>query len=409
MNIKVFLIDDTDSPGKFEHFDAFIQYLSKQFSQVHFEIGTMFHKGKSKPVRSAFAKDALQVNNVLHDDSSLILLDITMESAPFVTSAERLLELHPERVARANAISSQLENGRPSDKTRLAGAVLAIAEMTLTRIALVTTESPGTITQNIEGIGVIWIPWNPAGWATHPTLAAKLQSLIEQQFMGSVRLFRQIWTAMALSAKQKRWIIAGKASTELFASGTYHSVCGHLEDAKTMNANSNALETATANLVDESSRRYLMSPAEQIAVLKSANRVNQIPIFLVQRILGLNETSDVSKALSWESSIGRDAAAMFKGLSAIKATNPAKIGLNCNDHVAHLFIELEGQPEKLRGAEEALRLGAARRSAIIGRNGNPGDLTLGVDLIAPDSQPTISKVAGKNKIIIMKSFNIEDL
>ena len=203
MNITVYLIDDNDTPkiGKFANLEKFVTFLNATFAPVTFVEGQMLFRGKLKPLTSAFAKDATQIDRVLHDGSSLILLDITMSAAPYVAAAEALLKLHPEAVKRATEISTILENGNPSENTKLAGTIVAIAEKALTRIVWVSTESPGEITVNLNGLEVGWIPWASANWASVPLVITHLRTLIERGYMEEVYSLRDSWNCMGNSAR----------------------------------------------------------------------------------------------------------------------------------------------------------------------------------------------------------------
>jgi len=391
----VYLIDDSSGSGqsKFRQLPAFIAFLNKATGE-EWCMGTMIYEGNTVPHSYLLSCDADQIVKVLDDPRALVLVDVSMNRPRCYAAADALLTRFPTLNARALEIGGLLVGSLEPiraipDEYRLCASVIALGEAKCARVAVVSTETQMPARGVVGLLGPPEIGWNPAGWSAQ---VSKLRDLINQNILKDVIRERKIWDDMRDATGKEQWWVADKSGRLckkkciLFPTvqqcpgfeNNHHldDPHGHLMQVETLKKNAVLLEKETAFSICSTK-----CAKERVAILKSAYRGSQLPVFILQRMLGLPETRDLWRAVLC-SKPGWDVPAVCLGLKALGANKPKlTFELPRIDGLWTLKVTMVGTDSELEGAWSALNLGATRRYRE--RNGSTGNLTFGLEMLSP--------------------------
>ena len=404
MVTDVYLVDDADT--KFNQFDGFVKFLNANFGPAKFRRGMMVKDGRRIKHTSFLSRDVSQLIQVLESPQSLVLVDVLM--ADCWEAADAILSRFPSIKKRALDIGRRLdENAIPARSIprqyRLCASVIALGEEKGARVAVVSTETVWPASEAARTLGPPQIGWVAANW---PSQMATLRDLVNQRIFSFLDEPRSIWNDMhrdtnegpRLRGKRGQWFRPNGAGSEVLFPllGDGHHISDYLDNAKIMSRNGRGLEAATTSF--ERTICRLNNSAERIAVLKSTNRNQQLPRFVVERILGIKETRDLAQAVSWNDK-GYDAAAVCVGLREMgKLKAPFQFKVSEDEGQVLLKATVQGKKKVIDDVSTSLSGNTAIRARE--RLGYPGDLNLAFKVV-PHGKP--ERKAGTLEIV--STFN----
>lgn len=397
---SVYLIDDAGDPSmsKFADLQVFIDSLNNNFLGQQFCWGAMRYKAATVPHSEVLSGDASEIVRILEEPDSVVLVDVAMEPKPCVTAARELIERFPNIKPRALEIGCILtDSAKPieviPDMYLLCATVIALGEAKCTRIGVVSTETRAPASQALGHLGPPQIRWNRTVWRQGQT--DELMNLVNQSIQKKLDPVRTVWAQMLKATNQPLWLDEVGNCGSLFPSGKSHHLSYYLDNPRVLHRCEQSLLTATNPCAGILCSFNTLQ--ERVAVLKAATRDCQLPVFVLQRILGQPETQDVAEAISWNRPAW-DAPAVCIGVAALKGNDPPvdlEFQLHRDIRQASVRISVHANEESLDSVEEALRLGAARRARLPGREGAPGNLTFGVEMLSPTTR---QRLAGRLEI-----------
>lgn len=416
MNFTVYFIDDdsTTSPvGKWKILDAFVEHLATTYPGHTFERGAQDAAGQ--PHNDWLSTQADLIYELLQKPDSLVLLDVRMDSDDHRRAACALW-------SKANELGLGDVDWNKLDATKdvttkLAGAVITLGRHFGTRIAWVTTQTERlALYTNLSALAP-HIPWEvplPANAWQDADTRSKLDSLITAHYLNRFLPLREQWAKIGIEAMIPKWKIA-EHTKELFPTGfingvNYHELniqYGHYSQLPS--ANDDLIKTLLTATCFE---RHAKTDKERLAILKSATRGQQIPLFVVHRLLRKKFDYEDYEAIEWD---GRWQAPelvwafeiLGDRVSTYKETPAFTLALIRNGREITFTLVLTGEALELELIQRELQMGAAKRSIKAGRNGNPGEMTLALDIL--EAQWSYADNGSDSSLTITRTFNIRNL